>query len=541
MLAGAFLLLLQAGAVPTSASQSIRRDQDILAYTIALSIPDTGTSVVGRTTVRYAVRGGQWPLVLDFDRALVVDSITTGGAPSRQIERWTWLTDDEHAAIAIRYWGAPGDTLEVTVHYHGSPRDGLFIQDNVHGERTAFADNWPNRARHWFPGEDHPSDKATATFVVEVPAGWRAVANGLLEGVDTLPGGRTVWRWRESRPIPTYTMVVGAGALTVADMGMAAGVHQTLWTFPQDSAFAVDGPFRRVNAIVDTLTAIVGPFPYGKLAHVESSTRFGGMENSSAIFYGERGYAARTMSEPLVVHEVAHQWFGDAVTPHDWHHLWISEGFATYFAALFYERVGEDSLFKARMAQARQNYLASSVVDRPVIDPSEADLMALLNANNYLKGAWVLHMLRREIGDSVFFDALREYYATYRDSTALTRDLAALTSRRAGRQLAWFFRQWLYEPGYPRLEATWSHDAESGALHLAVKQVQPGHWGSFRLKLPVAVELPSGATQRAEVEVSGRESAVEVGTFAVRPARVVLDPDGELLLEVVSVEEGRRE
>jgi aminopeptidase N len=538
MLAGALLFLLQSAAAPATAHQAIRADQDILAYEIGVSIPDTGTAIVGHAALRYVVRGGAGPLVLDFDSVLTVDSILTGAATRRPVDRWEWLTDAGHAGIAIHHWGAPGDTLDVHVHYHGSARDGLFIQDNVHGARTAFADNWPNRARHWFPGEDHPSDKATAAFTVEVPAGWHAVANGLLEGIDTLPSGRSVWRWRESRPIPTYTMVVGAGALTVADVGEAAGIRQTLWTFPQDSAFAVDGPFRRVGAIVDTLAALVGPFPYGKLAHVQSSTRFGGMENSSAIFYGERGYAQRSMREPLVVHEVAHQWFGDAVTPHDWPHLWISEGFATYFAALFYELVGEDSLFVARMAQARRNYLESSVVDRPVIDVEEADLFALLNANNYQKGAWVLHMLRREVADSTFFGGLREYYATYRDSTALTRDFAALMGRRAGRSLSWFFRQWLDQPGYPKLEGTWSRDPQSGALRLRVRQVQPAEWGHYRLTLPVAIELPSGETHRTVVELNGPDSLVQVGVFDASPTRVVLDPDRDLLVDIVSITEG---
>ncbi len=540
MLAGA-LLLLQVGGTPASTIHAIRADQDILAYEIGLSIPDTGTEVAGRTRIRYVVRGGPGPLVLDFDTVLTVDSVIIAGAtrPPR-VGGWRWVTDGGPAAVAVDHWGAPGDTLEVCVHYHGSPRDGLFIQDNVHGERTAFADNWPNRARHWFPGEDHPSDKAAAAFVVEVPAGWRAVANGVLEDVDTLPGGRTVWRWRESRPIPMYTMVVGAGALTVADVGVAAGVRQTLWTFPQDSAFAIDGPFRRVNAIVDTLAALLGPFPYRKLAHVESSTRFGGMENSSAIFYTERGYAARSMGEPLVVHEVAHQWFGDAVTPHDWTHLWISEGFATYIAALFYERVGEDSVFAARMAQAKQRYMESSVVNRPVIDLAESDLFALLNANNYQKGAWILRMLRREVGDPTFFGGLREYYATFRDSTALTRDLAALMERRAGRSLEWFFRQWLYQPGYPRLQGTWSHDPASGALRLRVRQVQAAEWGHYRLTLPIAVELRSGRTHRVDVEVAGSATTlVEVGTFAARPVRVHIDPEAELLVAVESTEEGR--
>jgi len=506
----------------------IRSDHDMLRYHIAISLPDTGQVFWGATEMHYLIRSASGQLVLDFDSVFVIDSIATsnGRRLSANVQR---------GELVLPHWGAVGDTLSVTIYYHGAPRDGLFIQDNVHGERTAFADNWPNRARHWFPGEDHPSDKAYASFAVDVPAGWRAVANGRLERVDTLSAGRSRWHWETTRPIPVYTMVIGAGPLTVTEIRGVSDVPQALWTFRQDSAFAVDGPFRRVDQMVDVYSRLIGPFPYAKLAHVESSTRFGGMENSSAIFYTERGYANRTMGEGLVAHETAHQWFGDAVTEHDWHHLWLSEGFASYFDPLFFQLIGEEDRFRQGMRESKQSYMGSAVVDRPVIDTTVTDLFALLNANNYPKGAWILHMLRGEVGDSAFFRGIREYYHTYRDSTALTDDLMAIMERHADRPLRRFFEQWLLQPGYPQLEMTWSYDTEGHAVTITARQAQPASWGTFDLTVPVMVQV-GGDFHTAALRFARGERSAEVTVSGVEspPTNVVLDSDETLLIRVTA-------
>ena len=372
----------------------IRPDQNVLHYHVSVEIPDSGTVIQGATTITWRIEGGAGPLVLDFDRVFTVDSVRSEGMDVRAAFR-----DD--TTLHVDRWGNPGETREVTIYYHGSPADGLFIRDNVHGERTAFADNWPNRAHHWFPSEDHPGDKATASFAVTVPGGWRVVANGVLEAVDSIAGGRTRWWWRTERRIPVYTMVIGGGRMSVTEISRGGGPSHTVWTFPQDSAF--DGPFARAQRMLEEYTRLIGPFPYSKLAHVQSSTRFGGMENSSAIFYSEDGYARRSMGDGVVAHETAHQWFGDAVTEYDWHHLWLSEGFASYFNPVFFEVIGDHERFRTGLEASKRRYLNSPVVNRPVIDTAETNYFSLLNANNYPKGAWILHMLRREIGDDAFF------------------------------------------------------------------------------------------------------------------------------------------
>lgn len=526
------LLALQAQNPLAHTVDPIRTYQNILHYEFAISIPDTGTAISVAATIHYRPETLDGALVLDLSDSLRVFRVWAG--------REETAFRHEGDSLVIQHWGAVGDSLVVTVTYGGRPPDGLFIQENVHGQRTAFADNWPNRAHFWIPVEDHPSDKASVSWDIEVRAGWKVVANGRLVDTTRSGAGRMIWRYREGHRIPAYTFVLGAGELTVTSLVTERGIRQGLWTYPEDSAYAVEQPFSRVNAIVDAFAEYVGAFPYDKLAHVQSSTRFGGMENSGAIFYAERGYANRSMGEGLVAHETAHQWFGDAVTEYDWHHLWLSEGFATYFAALFYQLIGDEDEFRRRMEAAKQGYLRSGVIDRPILDFAETNYMQLLNANNYPKGAWVLHMLRGEVGDRVFREGIREYYRLFRDSTALSQDLREVMERVSGRDLGRFFMQWLTQPGYPQLRVTVKRtEGQRNRGTVEIVQTQPDAWGSFTIPVRVAVSNSiTGERASVTVRMTGR---IGRGSLVIPEGadRIEVDPDGDVLLSA-EVEWGDR-
>ena len=422
------------------------------------------------------------------------------------------------------------------VSYHGTPQDGLVIGGNAHGHRTAFGDNWPNRARYWLPTFDDPSSKAHVDFIVMAPASWKVVSNGRPSlGPDGSFGNRTVWAWSEDHPIPTYTMVIGAGEFSVSShrplVHGSDTIPITVWPYPEDSAFADSGPFRLATEIVETMERLVGPFPYEKLAHVESSTRYGGMENSSAIFYAEKPYVERTMREGVVRHETSHQWFGDAVTERDWPHLWLSEGFASYFDLVIGAALHGDSVLTAGLARDARAYFTSKVVDRPLVDTAEHDPNKLLNENSYQKGAWVLHMLRGAIGDSAFFRGIREYYRVYRDSTVLSSDFQHVMERATGRSLDSFFQQWLWQPGYPRLGVRWRYEVQDRRVRLEIIQTQPEAWGVFRIPgLVVEAVSATGATTRRVYALDGRTTVGYLELDAA-PSAIHIDPDGRLLMQ----------
>lgn len=512
---------------------------DVSDYSIAIELPDSGATIRAKATLSVTRTAPGDTLVLDL-LDLTVDRVTVDG---RAVKFSRTLETIDIPLPAKRV----GATYTVAVDYGGAVKDGLIARVDSAGRSTYFGDNWPNRARHWIPSIDHPSDKATVTWRVNAPASLTVVANGRLVSTRPVSGSSAVPRtetvWRETRRIPVYLMVIAAAPLTRYELGETACglgeiqrcVPQFVYTAPEQASM-LPGPFAHAGEIVRLFGRLVGPFPYEKLAHLQSSTRFGGMENASAIFYSDGAFRRRTMQDGLIAHETAHQWFGDAVTERAWSHLWLSEGFATYFAALWTRAARGDSAFRAQMAGIRSTILADTVAvtKRPVIDSIETNYLALLNRNSYEKGGFVLHMLKSQVGERAFFDAIRAYYSKHRHGTAVTDDLRAEMERESKQSLAWFFDQWLRRPGYPELSATWSYDAQ--AREVVVNVTQESRFGAFELPLTIAVIDAEGGTRRANIRMSSSGAPQEARIpVAGPPASVVLDPDVELLAKITVV------
>ncbi len=500
----------------------VRLRHDALRYDISLSLPDTGSFVAAEVLIRWKL-GGPGPIVLDLDTALTVRAAAVDERPAR------WQRRGRRIEIAVA--GKPGGAVTTRVRYDGHPTDGLLFEGNG-SSRRIFGDNWPDRARFWLASQDHPSDKAAVSWSIEAPAGYLVVANGRFEGKDSLPSGHLRWRFLNPEPIPVYTMVVAMARFSVTALPpacVARCVPVSVLTYPDDSAFALSGPFRRASEIVEEFSRRIAPFPYAELRHVESLTRFGGMENSTAIFYDEKGYRARRTREGVVAHETMHQWFGDAVTEADWHHVWLSEGFATYGEALWAEHVAGDSGLQATMQRFKAEILASAVKDRPILDSAETKPMAMLNTNSYQKGSWVLHSLRGLLGDEAFFRGLTQYYRAYEHKNALSSDFARVMSQAARQELGWFFRQTLTQPGYPILEV--QTELDGGHLLLSIRQVQKRAWGLYRLpNLRVRVD-----DRVLTVNVTGALTRLATHWESTTgPARVEVDPDHRWLLAVTT-------
>ena len=520
------LALLQAQSPLAARADTIHPVHDALHYDITLVPSDTGNHVLVEVQTTWRLRSAA-PVEMELDSAMRVVRVLVDGKPNTRLSRTLYARSE--GEVEVPHEKAAGDTLTTRVRYHGQVRDGLIIGANQYGARTIFADNWPDRAHLWLASQDLPSDKATVAFHVQASVNDQVIANGVLEKIDTLAYGHVVWHYRMDRPIPVYTMVVGIGRLArtpLPDGGCQQNcIPVTVWTYPEDSAYAVNDPFRRAAEIVRYYSDLVGPFPYGSLAHVESSTRFGGMENSTAIFYDEKRYRERNLGEPVVAHETAHQWFGDAVTEGDWHHLWLSEGFATYLAALWRAHADGDSAFRAGMRRMADEVFESKEVGQPILDTTATDLLGLLNSNNYQKGAWVLHQLRGLVGDSAFFSGLRRYYSTFRDSTAVSADFARIMSEAAGRDLDWYFRQALAQPGYPVLDLKWTHKKKK--LTFDITQTQPAEWGDFQI--PSLILLVDDIPVRLHVQ--GRQTRQIVEGISHKPKRIEVDPKGWWLMK----------
>jgi aminopeptidase N len=522
------------------AGSAYRPGIDVVDYDIHVELPDTGAALRGDVTLAIRRDPGTRVLRLDLVDRLTVRAVTVDG---RDV-----AATHAGGALDIPLDGATGDSLKVRVRYDGIVTDGLIAQKDKRGRWTWFGDNWPDRARQWLPTVDHPSDKATVGFTVRAPSSLTVVSNGTLLGTERLGGrdtGRTETRWRESRPIPTYLMVIGAGPLVrvpLPDAGCVRSathrcVEQSAYVLPEHTSW-MPGAFAAAPAIVSYFEELVGPFPYEKLAHLQSATRFGGMENATAIFYADNLFTEHRLGEGIIAHETAHQWFGDAVTEREWGHLWLSEGFATYFAALWTRRSRGEAAFRKEMAEIRAKILTDSVVaTRPVLDTAQRSYLLLLNANSYEKGGYILYMLHQQLGDSAFFAGLRSYYATYRDQNVGSDDLRRQLERGSGQSLGQYFDQWLRRPGVAEPAIGWAYDASSETVSLIVLQEGAGGGGAYELPLTVSVTEATGAIRRVQVRVPAERRATIAlpGRYPSKPRTLLFDPDSLLLARVVTL------
>lgn len=519
---------------------------DARNYVFHVVIPDTGNTV-GITGVMYFRRTKPTDsLWLDLEAPMKVKAVNLNG-------RAVQFARDEHTVrVALPAWNticanskpSSGDAVDpcigwISVEASGIPADGLISTKDADGRWQFFGDNWPNRARNWLPTIDHPSDKAAVEWRVQAPSSLEVVANGTQIEKSPLPreANRTITVWHTDKPIPPYLMVIGAAHMARIDLAPyaapACGRNEAGACVVQDVYEAANlAPrtppgFTAAERIVSWLSSFVAPFPYERLSHVQSSTRYGGMENASTIFYADGQFKAMTLNENLVAHETAHQWFGDAVTPLRWADVWLSEGFATYFAALWQREAHGDSAFRSAMAGIKQRVVAAQEAStRPVVDSTQTDLLQLLNRNSYEKGGYFLHMLRKQVGDSAWIRGLRSYYAAHRHGNATTDDLERAIEGESKSDLKWFFDQWLRRPGFAELTTSWSFDES-----LILRVSQSTRFAPYRLTLTVEVEEADGTINRSHVDVSAlQESQFSIeGKRTQTPRRVTVDPDGDLL------------
>jgi len=507
----------------------VNRSIDVIRYEFTIFLSDLSNEIRGEAKSEISHTGNTGEIILDLvnlgedGKGMIVEKVML----DNESVEWEHSAGRLHIDLPVEK--NAGESSILYVKYHGVPADGLVISRNRHGNRTFFADNWPDRARNWIPCIDHPSDKALVDFIVYAPEKYRVVSNGYLYEESTLPGGLKLTHWKEEISIPTKVMVIGVAGFATQLAGRIDGTD--IWTcvFPEDR----EAGFSDYSVATEPFawySEMIGPYPYEKLANVQSKTMFGGMENAGCIFYSESSVTGRGRAEGLIAHEIAHQWFGNSVSEKDWHHIWLSEGFATYMTALYQgHREGEEKL-KETMARARSRVVRSYRNNPvPVIDTTVVNYMSLLNANSYQKGAWVLHMLRNELGDDLFWEGIREYYARYRDSNALTSDFVKTMEDVSGRDLDRFFYQWLHLPGHPQLDISWSYDSAGREINLLLEQKQDAE--VFEFPLDIMINDPSGS--RVETIMIIKKEQSFVLKSANIPDELIVDPGDKLLFEEV--------
>ncbi|MFT6795421.1 MAG: aminopeptidase N, partial [Maribacter sp.] len=294
-----------------------------------------------------------------------------------------------------------------TLMYKGVPATGLKIANNKYGDRTFFSDNWPNKGRNWLATIDHPYDKATCEFIVTAPDHYQVVSNGLKVEETNLPNGERLTHWKQSVPIASWLYVLGVAEFAVQYVDEFDGKSIETWVYPQDRDAGFYDFSVPTKSALEFYSDRIGPFSYEKLANIQSNSVSGGMEAASAILYSENSVVGDRNERwrNVVIHEVAHQWFGNSVTEYDWDDVWLSEGFATYFTLLFIEhQYGKDAFAEGlRKSKKTVDDFYSKNPKYRIVHNNLTDMSKVVSIQTYQKGSWILHMLRGMIGTEVFW------------------------------------------------------------------------------------------------------------------------------------------
>jgi len=504
---------------------------DIQHYIFEIHLNDTTDRIEGKTTVTVKFLKPVENIELDLIASGVENKGMSVASVKSNNSRLDFVHKNNQLKINTGEIIQPGKMYDFHISYYGIPADGLVISENKYGDRTFFGDNWPDRAKHWLPTVDHPSDKATLEFLVYAPEHYEVVSNGYLVERKLVKTNVEFTHWKEDTPIPTKLMVIGVAYFEIGNKEKYNNIPVSSWVFPQNKEQGLKN-YRFGAKALEYFSELIGPYSYENLAHVQSKTRYGGMENAGCIFYSERTGTADRSLEGLFAHEVAHQWFGNSVTEQNWHHVWLSEGFATYLTQVYNQHFHGEEKFREGLKNDRERVIRYSKRKlAPVIDTTVTEYINLLNTNSYQKASWFLHMLREDLGDEVFFKGLRKYYADFQNSTALTKDFQNIMETVSEKELDLFFRQWLWQPGHPVLDFEWKQKSND-KLFVNIDQTQPNNLFTFPIE--IKIHYVNGASEIESIKIEQRTTELLI-PVEDKIKNVMLDPEVKLLFESINL------
>lgn len=399
---------------------------------------------------------------------------------------------------------------------------------------TVWSQGEPVTNRYWFPCLDQPNQKQTTELVVTVAEGFEVLSNGKLVERKANPAEKTVtFHWRQDKPHVSYLVTLVVGQFDIVEEEW--NKMPVLYYVPKGHKDEVGRTFGRTREMLTFFSKRFGiDYPWEKYAQVvvEQFTA-GGMENTSATtltdwaLHNERA-SLDSSPDGLIAHELAHQWWGDLVTCRDWSHLWLNEGFATYSEALWAEHHEGADEFALNLMHKAHNAMAHGK-DRPVVDRRYPAPWNMFDARSYPKGAWVLHMLRRRLGDEAFWKALRRYGTEHRLQSADTDDFRKTFERETGRNLDRFFYDWTERAGHPVLDIKTEYLPETKQARVVIKQTQSSE--AFQFPLTIAFRGPTGSVTNLEQDITEKEHTLFVALPA-RPTLISVDPGQTLLAEI---------
>ncbi len=445
---------------------------DLLHQRIDVSFDMGRRLVTGSVRTRLALTAPADSVRLD------AGNLTIDGAGDARGRKLRFAYDTSHVTVRLPRAARAGDTVEFTIRYHTVPERGIYFVPRRH---VIWSQGEATETRNWIPTYDAANDKTTWEFYVTADSGMKVLSNGRLVGVTPAAGGRQVWHWSQEEPASTYLYSVVVAPFTVLEDNWR-GVPVEYWVSP-DTTAAAWRTFGETPSMIEIYSRVLGVnFPWAKYAQsIIPDFTFGGMENVSAttqtdlVLHGAGG-EPENAGRGLNAHELAHQWFGDLTTAADWSHIWLNEGLTTYMESVQNEKSrGWDAGQESWWGQQQQAMQADVNQPRPLVwgtYDGDDPIVLFFSGHVYPKGAQVAHQLRRLLGDSLFWAGMHRFLTDNAHRPVTTADYAVAFEKVANRDLDWFFNQWAYGIGYPKVKVSRRWDPGTKNLAVTVEETQ---------------------------------------------------------------------
>ncbi len=501
---------------------------NVLHYDVYLNIEPKSQTISGKTHLSFYITD---PTARSFslDFRLNLDSLFINNQRLTPV-----VTSDRIIISPSPQFPAFFGILALDVYYHGRPgNDGFggFFFANQYTFTVGEGLNTypPSMLRYWIPSHDVPDDKATWDLHITVPKPLKAISNGLL--ISSNPSdevGTITYHWRESHPMATYLVAIAIGDYASFSQNYTlqsgATIPLEFYSYPEHLQLAKTD-WADVGRMIDFFESKFGPYPFDRYSMVEVPMR-GAMEHQTMTSYASGLVTGDHRYDYVVAHELAHQWWGDWVTLADWRDIWLNEGFASYCEALYFESLGGQQTLQNYMTGMATEYFteAARLGAFALYDPKY-----MWGATVYQKGAWVLHMLRWTIGDSLFWRSLQAYGEAHAYGNATTEDFITVVEKVCKLDLRWFFDQWVYGSGYPDLDAGWEITrTEDDAYQVDLTVWQRGSTSEpFSLPMEILVQTAAGAVM--DTLLLDQRSQSFTLLYNERPSALTIDPNGWLL------------
>ena len=469
------------------------RDVDFLHLKLDITPSFEQKTVSGTTTLQFKPISRPISVLKLNATELTVHSVSS----SQPIA--DWHLSREHLIIHFAEPLPIGEENSLEISHEAQPEKGMYFRTPDmgyrEGEAHLFTQGEPIESRHWFPCFDSPNEKLTTEVICHVPDGMLVLSNGrkLSEEKDE-DSGLVTFHWLQDKPHVNYLIAVVAGYFeSIQDQ--YRDIPMAFYTLPSQIDMAKNSfeGTKDMMAFIESETGV--PYPWDRYDQVcVNDFVAGGMENTSlTILTDGTLFDSSTenlrSSQGLVAHELAHQWFGDLVTCKDWSHLWLNEGFASYFEALYSEHKDGDNAFRYSMLKKMGGWLNNPADPVGIVSREYDNPMQQFSYRAYPKAAWVLHMIRSSIGPDLFRQMMKTYLIRHTYESVVTEDLNQVLEELTGRSLDQFFDQWVYHGGHPDLGITFQWDTKTHMAKLNIRQKQKPSEKVLLFRFPLTIRF----------------------------------------------------